>query len=394
MTTLKSLARVSAVALATCTIIGCGGRSDATAAPEANSNVAVVPGADLVLTVNMEAMRQAPLYDRLQQLMEKNRENSRNNNMKKLRDISEQLSKITGLTKEDMRKIVMSAELDEVDFSSGQEPELDGVPVVFAVELLKQLPLDKLEQAIKLAAEASAEVVPELGRQKHNGVEILTVVENNQDDETANEAPLYLSMLGNDKLLVAGTLSGVQGAIDRALSGETASADKFFKDASIQQSHVSMILVPTPAMAAKLSEQATQKQEEKPDSMGANFAKAIQGMKRFSLGMHLTDSMAFELGTVVASEADAQQVKTIFDSTVISMAQITLAMMSGGKPLQLTQSMKTTVEPGGKVTFGFQISEADITVLEEIARKKAAARAPAPMELHFEPAEEEEEAAE
>jgi hypothetical protein len=54
------------------------------------------------------------------------------------------------------------------------------------------------------------------------------------------------------------------------------------------------------------------------------------------------------------------------------MARFVLAMMSGGQPMTLTESLATETRPGSIVALKLRISQGDIKILEEAAAKKAA----------------------
>jgi hypothetical protein len=342
---------------------GCGKKGE----KGATTDAAIIPGAEVVMTADMDAMRASAMYDSVKDLSDKEELAQDNANMAELKKLTTELSEITGLTKDDLVTFTFSMELDNLDLSSEEKVDPSQATLVMAAKLGKALPLAKIEDAINKAAEGE-ETQPEITRETYQGTEMLIV----EDPSNENEPAIYLAMLDSDTMLLAGTDSGIKGALDRIASGKLESASKVLGENGLADAQMAMLFKLPPQMQAQLKEKAAAKLAENPTGMDAKFAKSMQGLKTVTMTMNMADELAIEIAALLASDEDAAQVKTLVDTSVLSMARFILAMMSGGQSMTLTESLATETSPGGIVALKFRISEGDIKILEEAAAKKAA----------------------
>ncbi len=357
--------------VAALSLVGVGGSRAASPA-----DAVFMPGVDLAVVANLQAMRQAPIYAKLDAMSKQNEQLAAGApGMSDLTELRDKLTRITGLREEDLLGIRLAVDLDGIDFKQPEQTPFESLNLVMASQLAKPLPLAKLEEAIRACPpenEGGAKV--EIARLAHGKRQLLAVKNLSEENQV-----ICLTMAGEDRVLLAGTEKGVKGAGDRVDGGGAAGLAQEFGAAigrPVAGSQMFLLFEPTAAMMEQLkAEIQADPAAANGNPMAAAFARIMQGLTGVSLGVNLADAMNVRTVVGVGSEADAQQAKTLMDSTVISMLNFSLAMLTGGQPMALAQSLKTSVGPASTVVLEFAVNAQDLDILGKALEKQAAAAA-------------------
>jgi hypothetical protein len=337
------------------------------AAAEISADIAITPGAELVLVADAVAMRESPVHSRIKAFSEEQRAKRAPEEAAKWEAFAEEVKAMTGITEEDITAFVFSADLDNIDFASPQKPDVNAMDLAMGFTLRKPLSLETVKAVIaKLSAE-NEDMQVAMQDLQYNGIDVLSIqdVSDDPDGSTFN-----IVMLAGDTVLVAGTETGIHNAIDRAISGETVPAADALAAATMPLSQMTLLFTLPPALQQQLQDKAQAASTSNPDGMQSAFAMAFQNLQNISVGVNLTDALEGTLAVKLGSDAEAAQVKILVDSTVVAMIQFGLINLSSGKPMELMQSLKTETVPGGVVALSFRMTENDMQIIQEVAKRR------------------------
>ncbi|MFO7822257.1 MAG: hypothetical protein R6V56_09430 [Lentisphaeria bacterium] len=339
---------------------GCGKKK-----ADVDAGIAVIPDADLVVMTDMAAMREAPIYKRLEAFGEEQEKlNASNPQADKMKKLGEELKNITGLKDEDFQIFVLSAALEGLDPDAKGYAEIaDKLNGVMAVGIAKPVTLDQLEEAAKKATEENEEVEVETSRRDYKGNQIL-VLTNSKEDK---KAPIAVATAADGKVIVIGSMLGAKGALDRAESGDINAASQALGLGKDQQPQMAVRFDLTEAMQKEMQQQKPQTQ---PGNPMAGAAAAFKGLEQVKAYVTMGKNMDVLLAMAVGSEDDAKAAKNVLDNQVIGMIRMGMSMLAGGQPMPLLESLKTATDPTGTVKFSFSFSPSDIGLIQKAMKKQ------------------------
>lgn len=174
-------------------------------AAKPGAQAAMVPDANFVMLLNVEAMRNAPIGKELEKLSDQNEAIQE----EAPKEFYEKLKKETGLTEEDLASVLLSANLSGIDFEN--PPDLGTLDIVAAIRLRKPVSLDALQALVeKQIAEQDGEV--DFRRERHQDVDVLVGKKTPQaGGEAAPDPEMYAALQEDGKLLFVGSKRGVFG---------------------------------------------------------------------------------------------------------------------------------------------------------------------------------------
>lgn len=366
MEKLKSCARqvvMGLFAVMAVVVVGCGKK-----AAGGGADIAVIQDADLVVHADLDAMRGAAIYAKLKELADKQNEKS-DAQAKKMKDLGEELKKITGLEDEDFQAITVSAVLDGVDMEAKAYADVaDTLNGVMAVQLAKAVTLDQIEEAIQAAADDDPDMTVAMSRENYKNDEILVV--NAKESADAKESPFAVAMANDNKTIVAGTMIGTKGALDRA-GGKAESAVAALDLDEESPAQFAMRLNLTEEMRNQLKENAKQQAGQTGNPQAA-MAQSFADLEKVSAAVNMADSMDVSLAMALGSEESATAAKGMIDTNVLGMARMMISMMSGGQPTTLGQSLKTVADPDGSVVLSFTLSSEDLDLIKKMSEQQGA----------------------
>ncbi|MDT8390139.1 MAG: hypothetical protein RRC34_06485 [Lentisphaeria bacterium] len=357
----------------------------AAAVTRADLATVIMPGADLVLTLDFSKMRQAPIAKKFEELEALKKELGQTDNMDKMTSFDDKLTQLTGLKEEDFLTLTAAVEMDAVDLDSGEKPNFVEMDAVLGVRLAKVLTDDQLEKGLKAFAEQMAEeedleAVPVVSRTQHNGVTVFKTQKAGETDA------LFFAITDSGKALFMGSEMGITGALSRQGKGEKTPTTGLFPPsiaAAVKNADFALMFQPTAAMRAKMKETAANP-ESGPNAM---FEQVFSQMKGLGLAITSTDVMNVQLIGDFGDKAVAEQTRGLLDTQVISMVKMFASMAAGGKPVPLLQTLAAGAAENGTATVTLTITGEDIDVFKEIMKEQAEWRNDTPVDGEFVPVE-------
>lgn len=341
-----------------------------------NTDVAIVPDANVVLKADVQGMQAAPIHTKMEAIREAQESSLPTKDVERMRELAQET---LGLEKDDIHKMVFSADLSGIDFDADEPPNPSTLDLAAAVTVKNAVTLDNIRAYLEAqAAEEEKEVIIE--EKTYNGTPILYVQEaENKDADGADlqggpDLPKFrlgIAVQNKGELILAGTEKGLQGALDRAQgkgkSAESESLARTHKQIP-EDAQTYLVFVPTENMLAKFQEQVDQpakmaEQGQGGNPMMAQSMRSLAGMKGAGFSMVLDDAVNLALMLSVASDESAAQLKTMMDSMVIGSLKMMAMQFSGGKGMPMTDTIEL-VQNGSDLTLKVSVSEEDMqTVL-------------------------------
>ena len=314
----------------------------------------IMPDADLMIQIKLASIRQSPIFKAITQLKE---EQKQKGSAKEVAGIDktdktiEDLRQITGLDYSDFLLLVATADLDGVGLDTPPDPST--LNALVAVELAKELPVDKLETGLKAfvttQAKDEGKPAPTVSRVSHGDTDMIQVKEAGKEDLTC------LALTNADKVLLVGPKAAVEGALDRYKSGHNTSPGSLFPSSvgkAVGRSSFYILLKPTADMLTKM---------ESKEGDAPNPAKQmVAQLKALGLGLNFGDSLNLALVGAFPTAETANQASMMIDAQAISGIKMMLSMMTGGQPLPMLATMKTGAVKNGMVWFTMALSQADL----------------------------------
>ena len=366
--TMRTVGLLAAAAIMTAAI-------PASKAAETPGSPVIMKGADVLVLSDLAKIRNSSINQEIEKLQEDAGDSSQTPfNVEKYEELGQQLQEITGLTENDFKSFAIAGKLDNVELT--KNTDIQELNIAFALNLAKPLPLDKLEEGLRKAAAANEDVENATFERTSIGKHDVLAVKNDQE-ETNLEQLLFASVQGN-KTILGGTQTGITSALDRIDNDAILSVDEEFGGWPQEEGipHTGVIFNPTREMlnkAKKLAETTQQQrsQQQPQDQTKEAFIKILPHIERLVLTVDCTDKMYFNLHGVMDSAQQAEKLTSLLRQPVISMTQATLTMLTGGKRLNLTQSLNAEVKDNTHSVLSFQLSSDDLKTLQEMNKKRA-----------------------
>lgn len=354
--TLTVIAAAGMVALG----FGCGKK--ATTGGGAAAQVAIMPGADFVMTMDVEAARGTPFNKTMEAMSEEFEKlaGQVNPDAGDMQELQNKLKQVTGLDDDDIASLAIAIELDAVDFNASEPPK--DINAVAAIGLKSALTSAQLGEAIReLAKEEGVEV-------EEKDVSGVTMYLIPVDDPDAPVDMLATAMVSGDKVCVLGPQQAVEAAIERAQNGTTAELSKELQavmGAASQGSQMVMGL----AMTGQLKQLAAMQAESAPAGPQGAAARSIKSLEGVCVSMLMDNDADVAVTGLFGTVEDAEAMKSFIDSMVISGAKMFVGMMAQGEPMPLLESLKAVSE-GSNASFVMTVSEQDVKTFQKLVEQQ------------------------
>lgn len=343
---------------------GCGGGGAG-----ATLDAAIVPEADVLVRMEVAALREAPIFAGLHadEPAPQPAPDAVADGETPALD-GRRFLEITGLEPDDVVSLVLSADLDPLEVDpEGARPDLGRVPAAAALRLARPLDLDTLEKAILGAAGAGA--APTVTRIELSGVPALQVETTGPETSKA-----FLASLASGEILLATpTRESLAGALDRARSGEVAPLA-----AELER----LVAALPPAAQARVGFVVPQKfrdglkarlEEPPPETaMFAGFAKPFEDLQSLSLSVRADAKLTVVLAGDLGAEEAAQQASAILGGLLGPMAKSALASALGRKAAEVDDRLRVAAE-GPVLDITLSLTSEDVAALRKGAEGGSAA---------------------
>jgi hypothetical protein len=322
---------------------------------------AVVAGADLVGRIDFEAMHGANILMKLQQAQNSER-------LRELRDASRRFKEVTGLTREDMRFIVFSANTSTVNLGSTRAAGLESLDAVVGIALTRPLTLEQLSQGIQ--AMTSERPAPKVTETVIAGRTALLV-----EPEGPEQNAAYVALSPESTtVFVTVSQASLAAALTRADRGEIEVPSPSLISAQTVLSRGAQLrlafVVPN-ALRSKIREKLDGDQENPRMAMVAGFLQSFKDLQSLSLGIGLSQDMSLNLVCDLGSEESAREAATIFGSILAPMMKA--ALESAEKPARIAESFQVVPE-GSMLKLGLRLTADDLDSIGSRAENAAAGR--------------------
>jgi hypothetical protein len=335
--------------------------------PDFSPDIALMPEANVVLSMDLDAMRKAPIYHKLAAIAKENQAALQKVKPKTedYRKLAQDLETITGLTNQDVSQILMACKLTDLEFSGEQAPPSGDLEFALAMPLKKSLPLEKLRQAlVRISVGAAQPATVSTGDYSDTP---MVIASQNSLESPRQVSELASTVLNRDKLVLTGTPKSVKAALERSASGRHVSLSpelELLRNLAVDSQFRLLFALP-PALQEKLRKKAAAGAK----TPQANLTQALQSLKSVSCLVTFDQKLHLTLAGVLGSEQDANQVRTQLDNMVIGMAKMGLSLMVKGKPLPMLDTLKTETRPNAIVLLSLSIGGQDIDTLREVGIK-------------------------
>lgn len=357
--------------------LACGGKgtqpsAQAPAAPADLTPAAIVEGADFVASFDVQAIRSTPACKDFAKETEKTEaagqeEKGGKKSKKGLR--FEEFARVTGLTAEDMRSVVVSADVDAVDFSAGEAERLSKAKGVLGVGLAKPVSSAKLTEALKAAAaKHEAAQVLEVQAGGHPAVQL-------KSGDT-KEPDLYVASGPGDRtLFVAGNLPSLEGALERAGNGkfvEVPAALKSVRDTLPASSQFRLAFLAPAKLQASIKEQLDKAAKDPDAAMWSGMVAPFKDLQSLGLGVECGAGLTIGLGADLGNAQAANQLVGMLQGMALPMIESGLARKLKKTPAEVADRFEVSAE-GSALKIQVRLTAEDVTALHAAAAAKEAA---------------------
>lgn len=373
----KMLALVVSLFLVPVLLSGCGGKDEGSgggragrsAKGKASSEAAIIPGANLVVSMDLAAARNSAMYQKIKALQEEDAADAvpGAEAVEEIEEMAEMAKEILGLKEDDLVRVTFSGKLLGDSLDGVQEDIDENVEAAIGIELKTAVELDQIEKFLNAAAEKDGKTM-NITRETVGGANALVVDEGDGDD------PMYVATVSKGKIVLGGTRDGLANAVKRAAKPvKMASAMEGSGMPSGTAPQMFLAIILSDAMKAEIGEKITTAEAE--EGMAANFAKCFKGMNGATLGIGMTDAVDLAVYVNLASEEQATTLKSLFENTALSGLKMGVTMMTGGQPMPMLESITTQVT-GPVASLNLKVTEADIDLIKAAAEKSAQSMQP------------------
>lgn len=343
---------------------GCGKKAGGVSGGAAA--VAIMPGADFVMTMDMDAIRGTGFNKSMEDMKAEFEEMARqmNPDAGAMQELQEKLKEVTGLEDDDISSVAIAVELDAVDFDAAEPPKT--IDAVAAIGLNKAMTTAQLGEALN---ELAKEEEVEIKEAEYNGVKVFLVP---MDDVDAPIDVVAIAMVSDDKVCVMGPQTAVEAAIDRAQTGTVAEiSEGLAKVMGVAADGSQMIL--GMALTDQMKDMAGKQAESAPQGPQGAAVRSMKSIEGVCFSMLVADDADIAVTGLFGQAEDAEAMKGFVDSMVISGAKMFIGMAAQGEPLPLLDSLQAVAE-GNTASLVMTLSEQDIKTFKKIAEQQAQAQ--------------------
>lgn len=319
--------------------------SGAFAAPPPAHHTAIVPGADIIVTIDISALNSAPLVQRLTAETGKNKSISRSVAARWAR-----FTAATGLAKSDIRSALISCDIDTYDFKAATAREKTArLNAVLAVQSRKPVTLAKIKKAIIL----------EYGSEEIAGVANVTIAGHPALKIKAPKKAtpdIYIAVTPDGLALLAALNSAsIAQAIHRSVSGKIISEPRNLsrmRASLLPKSQIKSAAVIPASIRSLIDQQAAamlrQSQQNPAMAAAAAITKLFHNLRNISLGLKITADATITAAADLGAQFTAQQAATVIQTMLIPIMQanITKSTPAHSPVINLDRQVKVTAKDG------------------------------------------------
>lgn len=315
--------------------VGCNGSqessSTATPTPKRAIDAAIVPNADFVVRIDVNTIRQAPIVKQL--------EIAKGNTVEtKPADNYEKFRQTTGLTKDDVQAIVLSANTANFNFANGAAqtslPQLTGVA---AVELDKPLTIDKLIAGLQVLMDDAQAT---FSRFELEGTRAVFI-----QPTKPNEPGAYAATSRDAKTVyIALNKASLQAALQRAKKGVMSANRPELQNLSHPAAQAKLAFMAPQGLRDTLQAQLAKSQESPQGAMLSSFIAPFKDLRSVALGIHWDTGMQIDIAGDLGSAQAATQVAALIRTMGLPMLKNYTAKSSGKMPFNLDKQFNVSTE--------------------------------------------------
>lgn len=323
------------------------------------TDAAIVPGADLILDVDMADARGTPIYAAVKARNEAGNTSEDEAPSEKARQIEE----LTGLTDEDVLSILVSADLDTIDIDSPtMYKELQQGSIALALEVSKALTFEQLYKTMGILSSDSKGA--RLDQFELAGRPIGRIT------PTSPKEPVVLAALSGagTTVLIAFTEPNMTAMLERDRSGTSEPISPGLE--SLAQtlpagSQIRLLLLASDAMRANIREKMRVLGEPEvagkptPTTMMLSFLGPLQNIQTLSFGLKADEVATVAIAGALERPEDAQQCSQMFNAFLVPIAQKAIEQEDPENKLQVDDSIKV-VDDGPILRISFVVAQQDI----------------------------------
>jgi len=344
-------------------LASCGGAPEGAATLEA----AIVPGADLVIRVDVQALRSATLCGDAK-AEEPAADGETPEKSEDPEFDGEHFLEVTGLTADDLLSVLVTADLDQVEVGSeNADANLQKAVAVAGARLGRVLDLDTLEKGLRESARGDAP--PAITRVDVGGTPALKI-----DAPNPEEPDVFVASVADGKtLLAAANQASLAGALERLSSGRLAAIAP-----ELEVVHASLPAGAQARLGFVLPQKIRDgiaKQIDQPspeNAMAAGFAAPFKKIKSLSFGVEAAERLTVVLAADLGAEDAAQQAQGLLGGMLAPMARSALANALGKQAAEVEDRLAVTAR-GTAIDVTLRLTAEDVSA---IRAKQAAAQAP------------------
>ncbi len=322
-------------------LAGCPGSK-----PKPNLNLAVVPGADVLIQADLQALAQASLDLKDIGLRKKDTQ--------PLVKANSRMLAAMGISEEDLLGALMTINLETISMSGNALPGLDNAGLVLAVKLAKPVTIERLQAGVQAALGANAKVneTPLLKR---------TAIFVNQP---VPGAPDIYGGVSKDGLILFATVN--KSAMEEVYRREDLNAPVIFPAGlakvagEISNSQAQAAICLSESMCQSLHE--SMEKHKDADNMAAIMAiSAAQSITSVALGFSLTDNLEVRLCLGFNDEAASGKTFDLLQGSLLPMLRLMAAMDQQAMPFDPGNALTCTRKEGSEfINLALILTEAEL----------------------------------
>jgi hypothetical protein len=330
-------------------------------------DAALVPNADVVVRCDIASLLQSPLGKKIQEL-KKEREKA-NPALTEKSSQEVELEKATGLTKDDMTAILVSASMGKTTFKDTTAADVMGqLPAALAIEFSKPLSLDQLRAAAKAISSDTPDAVSEV---RLDGATAVVVKSSNPKEPSAYAA---ISVDGKT-LFITANESSLKDVLTRhhkdklaAPSPALAAAEKRLPS----DSQMKVVFIAPDAVRQAIKDQIASSLKNGGAGAGMlmGMVKPFENIQNVSIHATMTTEAVFSLSAELGSAQDAAQV-----AMLIPMLQSLIPKNPQSGMPDLSTALSCT-NSGAVISLNLRLTEQDIVAANQSASATPAYPAP------------------
>lgn len=263
----------------------------------------------------------------------------------------------TGLTEDDMQVVVLSADIDNIDFESKDPKQFETLPALAAFQLGKAVTLEQVKAGIMVMQEESGKPGMEMSTASKDGLEVLVLKPANTKPDGPQEFYAVTSSDGKNVLFGLNTaslkdgLSRIDAAATSAPSPDMANAIR-----AIGNKQFRFAFVLPQVMRQKL--QAELGGNAGGDPMGAMFLP-LASTQALLISAHADQNLDLSILLDLGDAAKAQQATGMLQSMVMPMLMMGAGEQLGPNAMSVAQKVKLAPQEGA-VSLSISLTPDDV----------------------------------